>query len=296
VSASAIAVIVGTLRRRSERRVEEQRRESERMAALEQVKSHFLNVASHELRGPLSIARGYASMLADGTFGPLEASDIRRAVPILMSKLEEMNALVDSMLDTARLEERRLVLRLSPVDVRILIDRAMVSVQPSLSPKHELTWRRPPRPVMVMADEARLSIIITNVLHNAVKYSPDGGGIDCFLSVDRGEMLLTVWDHGLGIAEKDLPRLFTRFGRIVTRENSHILGTGLGLYLARELALLHGGDLKVASSYGHGSAFTLIMPLLSDADMADATDAAASGESPARSRAPRAKRRTAARV
>jgi signal transduction histidine kinase len=259
-SAAAIAILVGSLRRRSEERLSMERDHRRRMAELERVKANFLNVASHELRGPLSVARGYASMLADGSFGPLEATDVRVAVPIIANKLDEMNQLVDSMLDTARLEERRLVLLRERMDLRDLVDRAVAAVQLILTPRHELSWRRPRRPILLHGDGARLSIIITNLLQNAIKYSPSGGVVEVFLAAEAEEVTLTVWDQGLGIAPADLPRLFTRFGRIITPANSHIPGTGLGLYLARELARLHGGDLLVSSTVGHGSSFTLVLP------------------------------------
>lgn len=258
-----VALLVGALRQRGERRVARERALRERQADLEHIKSHFLNVASHELRSPLAVARGYASMLADGSFGPPEASDIRQAIPVMMAKLEQMNALVDSMLDAARLEERQLMLKRTPLDLGAVVDGAVRAALPSLTPAHDLRWRRPRAPIAVEGDEARLAIIITNLIINAIKYSPAGGTVDVFLTEDGDRAALSVWDHGLGIAESDLPRLFSRFGRIVTPHNSHILGTGLGLYLARELARLHGGDIVVASARGRGSTFTLVLPLAS---------------------------------
>jgi signal transduction histidine kinase len=96
---------------------------------------------------------------------------------------------------------------------------------------------------------------------NAVKYSPAGGPVRCTVRTDRATAVVEVADRGLGIAEADLPSLFTRFGRIVTSENSHIQGTGLGLYLSRELARMQGGTVTAASEVGVGSTFTLSLPL-----------------------------------
>lgn len=261
IAAFVTAVLVGLLRRRTERRIQRERSLRRRKAALEKVKSNFLNVASHELRSPIAVARGYAAMLADGSFGPAESTDIRVALPVLIAKLDEMNMLVDSMLDAARLEEERLVLRCEDIDLRTIVDAAVQSALPSLTPRHNLDWRRPRAPVTVNGDAARLAIVVTNLVLNAIKYSPGGGDIQIFLSEDGGRALLTVWDHGLGIADEDMARLFTRFGRILTPENSHIAGTGLGLYLARELARLHNGDIQAASTAGRGSSFTLVLPL-----------------------------------
>jgi signal transduction histidine kinase len=180
---------------------------------------------------------------------------------VLDQKVTEMNTLVNEMLDTARLEESRLTLHLSSVDLGELMQRAVDAVTPLASRRHEIIYSRPRRPVSVVADPVRAGIIVTNLLQNAVKYSPRGGVVQCFVTDDEGYGLVSVWDQGLGIASEDLPRLFSRFGRLVTRENSHIPGTGLGLYLARELARLHGGDIVVRSAAGSGSCFTLTLPV-----------------------------------
>ncbi|HXA27863.1 MAG TPA: HAMP domain-containing sensor histidine kinase [Candidatus Angelobacter sp.] len=259
--ALAAALIVGLLQRRVLERVVREREHGERMATLERVKSQFLNVASHELRGPLGVVSGYVSMVQDGSFGQLTAVDMRRVAPVLLQKVAEMNTLVNEMLDTARLEESKLTLSLSQVDLGDVVQRAVEAVTPLATERHEILYAHPREPVQVTADQVRIGIVVTNLLQNAVKYSPGGGVVQCFVSVDGGAALVSVWDHGLGIAEADMPRLFSRFGRLVTRENSNIPGTGLGLYLARELARLHGGDIAVRSAPGAGSVFTLVLPL-----------------------------------
>jgi signal transduction histidine kinase len=260
-SGLAAAFLVGLLQRRALQRYVREREHGERMATLERVKSQFLNVASHELRGPLGVVSGYVSLVRDGSFGELSGVDMRRVAPVLEQKVAEMNTLVNEMLDTARLEESRLTLQLGTVDLGDLMQRAVDAVSPLASKKHEILYSRPRQPVTVVADQVRAAIIVTNLLQNAVKYSPRGGVVQCFVTDDDGIGLVSVWDQGLGIAPEDLPRLFSRFGRLVTRENSHIPGTGLGLYLARELARLHGGDITVRSAAGAGSCFTLTLPV-----------------------------------
>jgi len=255
------AFLVGLLQRRALERYVREREHGERMATLERVKSQFLNVASHELRGPLGVVSGYVSMVEDGSFGDLSSVDMRRVAPVIAQKVTEMNTLVNEMLDTARLEESRLTLQLSNVDLGELVQRAVDAVTPLATPHHEVIYARPRQPLRVIADEVRTIIVVTNLVQNAVKYSPRGGVVQVFVTDDDDNALVSVWDQGLGIAAEDLPRLFSRFGRLVTRENSHIAGTGLGLYLARELARLHGGDITVRSSAGSGSCFTLSLPV-----------------------------------
>jgi signal transduction histidine kinase len=113
----------------------------------------------------------------------------------------------------------------------------------------------------VVADRKRLTTMLTNLLDNAIKYSPAGGDIDVDCEHDDRVARVLIRDHGIGINAEQAHMLFTRFGRLVTPETSHIRGTGLGLYLARETARLHGGDIQVDSTPGGGSTFTVVLPL-----------------------------------
>jgi signal transduction histidine kinase len=242
------------------RHFEAVRREGERVAALEDVKSKFLRLASHELRGPLAVVRGYVSMLEDGTYGG-RPDELPAVYAILAAKAGQMDLLVTQMLEAARLEEGRLRMDLRRIDLRPPVRDAFDGARPSAGPKHEMRLVLPDEPVEVVADAWRVTTIVANLVDNAVKYSPDGGPVRCSVRAGSGVAVVEVADRGLGIAEADLPALFTRFGRIVTAENSHILGTGLGLYLSRELAHMQGGTLTAASLAGAGSTFTLTLPL-----------------------------------
>jgi signal transduction histidine kinase len=114
---------------------------------------------------------------------------------------------------------------------------------------------------MVFGDGDRIVTIISNLMENAIKYSPEGGKIQSIVSIADREAHLQVIDHGVGIAAHDLPRLFNRFERIQNQQTSHVSGAGIGLYLSRELARQHGGDIRVESRVGDGSTFTLALPL-----------------------------------
>jgi signal transduction histidine kinase len=235
-------------------------RVTERLAAVERTKSQFLNLASHELRSPLGVINGYLSMLEQGSLGQLEESGVR-AIEVLKAKTLEMSLLVAQMLDAARLEDGRLALKRDRLDLGKLAGEAMQVVRPVAGPAHELTLETPAAPVMVFGDADRIVSIISNLLENAIKYSPDGGKIQCIVSTVDGEAHLQVIDHGVGIASHDLPRLFNRFERIQNQKTSHVTGAGMGLYLSRELARQHGGDIRIESTDGAGSTFTLSLPL-----------------------------------
>jgi signal transduction histidine kinase len=233
---------------------------AERIQSLEKAKSHLLMVASHELRGPLTVARGYVQMLADGNLGDLPEQPAE-VVPIVASKLTEMELLVDQMLEASRLEERRVMLRQQRTDLRKLANEAVVVLRPMVGVGRQIALDLPDREVAATVDAERVLTILTNLLSNAVKYSPNGGDVRCRVSATDERARIAVRDRGIGIAPEDLDRLFTRFGRIVTPDNADISGTGLGLYVARELAREHGGDITVISALGRGSEFTLELPL-----------------------------------
>ena len=237
------------------------RDEVDRMAHLERLKSDFLRLASHELRGPLGVLRGYLEMLEAGDLGPVPP-EVAATYRVLATSVDGMARLVESMLETARLDDRRLVLDAGGHDLRSLVAEAVDSQRTALTDGHRLDVTVCEEPLPILGDALRLRALVANLVSNAIKYSPDGGriGVRCAAGPsDTATVVIT--DEGMGIAEENLGRVFTRFGRVVTTQNSHIPGTGLGLYLAREIARLHGGDVALVSRLGKGSALTVTLPL-----------------------------------
>ena len=234
-------------------------REAQRLAELEDIKSGFLRLASHELRGPLALVRGYLSMFEDGSLATVSGA-ARDVLPVISGKLSEMSRMVDDMLETARLEDRRLQLTRVAIDLREVAQHVIADV-PVVTGVHSVHVDIGEEPLPLVADPNRIGTVIRNLLDNAVRYSPMGGRITVSVHREDRSAVLDVSDEGIGIAAADMQRLFERFGRIVTSENSHIAGTGLGLHLSRELARLHGGDIVAESVPGRGSTFRLILPL-----------------------------------
>jgi len=233
---------------------------TERIAALERTKTEFLNLASHELRGPITLIRGYLSMLSGGSLGPV-SPELNRVLPALSIKANEMNSLIEQMIEAARLEEGRLELHPVDTDLRDLAQKAVDVIQPLADANHDIKVETSSEEVRATVDPERVGTIIGNLLSNAIKYSPSGGAVRCKV-VRRGEMgIVEVTDEGVGIAPEEMDTLFTRFGRITNRETRHIGGTGLGLYLSRQLARMHGGDVTVMSIPGEGSTFSFAVPL-----------------------------------
>jgi two-component system, OmpR family, sensor histidine kinase MtrB len=205
------------------------------------------------------VIRGYLSMVKEGSFGPLPP-ELAEVVPVLLDKSDAMNRLVEQMLEASRLEEGRLELKLETADLRELVRAAIEETRPLGTSIHKVELEAPPREIPVRVDRQRVTTIVSNLISNAIKYSPRGGAVR--LLVDGGDAaMVAVRDQGVGIDPNDSERLFTRFGRITTAETRNVPGTGLGLYLSRELARLHGGDLTFDSEPGTGSTFTLKLPL-----------------------------------
>jgi signal transduction histidine kinase len=228
-----------------------------RIRALEEAKSDFLNVASHELRGPMTIIKGYLTMLEAGSLGELPAK-ARAVLPLLISKSDEINWLLEQMLEAARLEEGRLELNRQRGDVVEIIDRAIHGMKMLLR-GHDLNVDEPAEPVEADLDPERFQIVVRNLLSNAAKYSAVGSDITVRIRRKDGMATVAVIDRGVGISPEDQVNLFTRFGR--AHSTQHVQGAGLGLWLSREIARMHGGDLTVQSDPGTGSTFVLAVPL-----------------------------------
>jgi signal transduction histidine kinase len=227
------------------------------VAALERAKTDFLNIASHELRGPMTVIKGYLTMLDSGALGEL-APRARSVLPLLISKSDEVNWMIEQMIEASRLEEGRLALKRQRADIVELTDSAIDGVRMLLS-GHELKVDMPVQSIEADVDPDRFQIVVRNLLSNAAKYSPTGTDIEVDVRCVGDCASVAVTDHGTGIAQDDQARLFTRFGRI--ESSVHVQGTGLGLWLSREIALMHDGDVTVDSRVGAGSTFTFTVPL-----------------------------------
>lgn len=254
-------------RRLQERVARAQKREATRfreladkMAALERTKSQFLDLASHELRTPVSLISGYLSLFREGDLGVLNENG-RLAVSVLNGQMLHLHFLIDQMLQAAGLQSGNLAPHPEQFDLRDLVGTTMEWARELTAGAHAVSFSAPSDPVPVQADREWLSTILRNLLDNAVKYSPAGGSIDCELLTDGQWALVKVTDQGLGIEQDQLSQLFQQFGRVVKPDTAAILGAGLGLYLARELARLHGGDIIVESDPPRGSTFVLMLPL-----------------------------------
>ena len=221
-------------------------------------KSAFLSMAAHELRTPLSVITGYLSMLQDGT---LTADKWERPLRVLMSKATELNSIVDDLLTAARIEGGKVPIDTKTLDLREMAAQALTRAEARAGLlKAELIYNEPNEPVLVNADREQLARIIDNLINNALTYTSQRPWVKLTISNEGGPALI-VEDRGIGIPRDKHEKVFERFFRIDDPSLGPQPGTGLGLFISRELAERHGGTLTLEhSEVGKGSTFILSLP------------------------------------
>jgi len=209
----------------------------------------------------MTVIKGYLTMLEGGSLGTL-APKAKSVIPLLIAKADEVNSMIEQMLEAARLEEGRLGLRQELGDIVELTELAIESMRPMLADR-ELEVDLPKVPIQAEVDAERFQIVVRNLISNAIKYSSAETPITVVVDRNGETAKVVVIDQGIGIAPSDQEKLFTKFGRIERESTMHVAGTGLGLWLSREIARMHDGDLTVDSTEGKGSTFTFEVPIIS---------------------------------
>jgi two-component system, OmpR family, phosphate regulon sensor histidine kinase PhoR len=226
----------------------------------EHMRRDFVANVSHELRTPVTIIKGYAETLLDGT---LNSDPIRavRFVEIISSHSDRLTNLINDILTLSSLETKEALLELNPLDVSGTIAKACMllqerAAQKSISIINETVSAAVPR---VIADQGRLEQVVINLLENAIKYTPNGGTVRLHAENDGECVKVSVADTGIGIPFKDLPRIFERFYRVDEARTREQGGTGLGLAIVKHIVQLHGGNVSVTSDSGKGSVFSFTL-------------------------------------
>jgi signal transduction histidine kinase len=226
-------------------------------AELDILKSGFMRLTTHELRRPLSVFRGYVSMIESGDLGEVPA-DVHKAILKIAVSANEMTKLIDDLAEVGRLEEPDKVLRREPYPVDQLIKDAVDVVRAeALAKKIAIIERIDPSRTTIQVDIDRMRVALQNLLSNAVKYSPPESSVEVRVEPQRGALTIVVEDQGYGIPAEEVPRIFDKYYRGVTPETQNTAGTGLGLYIVKQIAELHGGRVEVVSNRGKGSTFRL---------------------------------------
>jgi signal transduction histidine kinase len=221
------------------------------------LKDEFLATLSHELRTPMNIVLGWLDMLARD----VPVRDTRSAIAIVQRNARIQAKLIDDLLDMNRLLAGNLQIELTPTDIGATLKTALQGLQPAADAKGVTLHVVEAPAVTALADARRLQQILWNLLHNAIKFTPKNGRVDVDVRARNGHVNIEVRDDGCGISHEFLPHVFERFRQqdsSTTRESS---GLGLGLSIARHLAELHGGTIRVSSGgRGAGATFNVELP------------------------------------
>jgi signal transduction histidine kinase len=235
---------------------------SETQAAL-RLRDEFIAVAAHELRTPVTalMANTHLLLRRSTESGRFAERDLR-ALRAVGAMSERLAAMIERLLDLARIERDQFLIVQEPLDLGDLLERVSESLSPTLD-QHRLVLQRAPMPLPISGDAALLTQVISNLLTNAAKYSAPGSTITLTAQRAASYAEVAVRDEGIGIPTESLPHLFERFYRAPNTNATYTGGLGLGLYLAREIVTRHGGGIGVESAEGQGSVFTLRLPIAS---------------------------------
>lgn len=228
---------------------------------LERMRSEFVANVSHELKTPIAAVKGFAETLLGGAVKDEETT--KAFLEIIYDESERLNRLIGDILELSKIESRRVPLMLSPVDINQFMTHTIALLEVSASRKQIEVNLSSPEELYMEGDEDRLRQIFVNLLSNAISYTPEGGKIFVNISVTEQETVrVTIADTGIGIPEKDLPRIFERFYRVDKARSRGSGGTGLGLSIVKHLVELHKGTITVQSTVGKGTTFILELPLI----------------------------------
>jgi signal transduction histidine kinase len=222
-------------------------------------RDEFVSVASHELRTPLTSIIAFTELLLDSEErGKVPAEWVQR----MRDDAQRLAAIVDDLLDVSRLRAGKVIMRLQQVPVADAVKEA-VAMSHASDESHPITISIPQEIPSVLADRGKLGQVLTNLLQNATKYSPNGGAITVSANYQQEtrDVVIAVSDRGVGISPEDQKTLFSPFHRVQRPETVGIRGTGLGLYIVKEYVALMNGQVWVESELNNGSTFYVALPI-----------------------------------
>lgn len=226
---------------------------------VKRAKDELLSLASHQLRTPATATKQYIGMILQGFAGSVPTPQL-----VFLQKAYDSNErqlrIINDILHVAKLDSGRIVPSMKAFNVTAVAKSVIEDSSSDLKKAGITLRRRLGRAYEVDGDEYMIRMIIENLVSNAIKYTPEGGKITVTAAREENQYVLSVTDTGVGIAKADFDRLFKQFSRIPNSRTSVVAGSGVGLYLAHNLARLHGGEIRVASKVGKGSTFSLVLP------------------------------------
>ncbi len=231
---------------------------NDRLVELDRQKSEFVSFATHQLRAPLTAMKGYSSLILEGDMGEI-SSEVKEGVSRIYESSKTLTSIVDDYLNLTRIELGSMKYSFETIDLKVLVQDAVAEIKPNIDKtKLDFTFDVDVQSSFrVTADRDKLKQVILNLIDNSLKYTPSGS-VKVSLSLDRinHKFVFKVKDTGVGISPETLPRLFQKFSRAKNASKTNIRGTGLGLYVAKEILTAHHAVIKVESpGEGKGSSF-----------------------------------------
>jgi signal transduction histidine kinase len=242
----------------------EQLQETNRkLQEIDKMKSDFISVVSHELRTPLTTIKAFVELILMKP--EMHGQQRAKLASTINLEADRLTRLIEDLLDLARIEENSMKWRFEELAIDDVILQSLEYIRPLLENKglHLTTKFNSPLPIL-RGDRDRLAQVVTNIISNAIKFTPAGGSIDITAhaeSVPAEQIVVSISDTGLGIPAQDLGLIFEKFQRSGDQLTNTIEGSGLGLAIARRIVEYHGGRIWATSMYGKGSTFTLTLPL-----------------------------------
>jgi signal transduction histidine kinase len=237
-----------------------------KLRELAELKEEFLAVTTHDLRSPLTVISGVISFFSSGRLGELTPEQ-QNMVAMMERNTHNLIELVNDLLDSAKIESGTLQLDFAPTELPALVGETCEAMSTVASEKGiTVECHFPDDTPKVLADRAKLRRVLVNLVSNALKFTKKDGRID-ISGARAGKMIrVSVTDTGVGIPADDLPTLFDKYEQGRSRATRSEKGTGLGLYITRQLVELHGGEIKVESTVGKGSIFSFTIPVANEED------------------------------
>lgn len=224
-------------------------------------KDEFIALASHQLRTPATAVKQYIGMILEGFAGEVSPEQ-ERFLRSAYDSNERQIQVVNDILRVAKLDLKKIILKKEQTDMNTLMESILSDLESQFAGRDQATkLNKSEGPAYAFIDSEYVRMAISNIVDNASKYTPEGKGITASIHSELQDMVaISISDEGVGIAQRDLGKLFKKFSRIENSLSVKVGGTGLGLYWSKEIIEIHGGSIDVESEVGKGTTFTILLP------------------------------------
>lgn len=233
--------------------------EARQLAKLDKLKDEFISMASHELRAPVTALTGYLELLRD-KITSAGFTTLKPEMDTLKIVTNDLKNLINDLLEVSRIEQGRMTLTLTDIQINDVIVKAIETMKPLADNKSLAIKFAPGQLPVIKTDPDRLRQVVTNLVSNSIKYTLEGE-ISISSKVKAKFIEVTVRDTGTGIPPDELPKLFSKFHRVKDKKTEEVRGTGLGLWITKQIVETLGGKIYAESIYGTGSVFTFTLPI-----------------------------------